>query len=69
MATVEAIVKRGIPYCPRCEKPKLRGTRSDCGVLTSGGFWFSYECACSTKKDRVTVKYHTDSDFRLVVGG
>lgn len=68
MATVKAVVKKGIPYCPKCEQPKLRGTRSDYG-LTEEGFWFSYECQCSTKKDKVTVKYVTDSDFKIAVGG
>lgn len=68
MLTVKAIVKKGIPHCPSCGQPKLRGQRSDYG-LSDKGYWFSYECACSTKKNRVVVKYHTDSDFKLVVGG
>ncbi len=68
MATVNAVIRKGIPYCPRCEQPKQRGQRSDYG-LSDQGFWFSYECQCSTKKDKVTVKYTTDSDFKLAVGG
>lgn len=68
MATVKAIVKKGVPCCPRCNQPKTRGQATDYGV-SDEGFWFSYECQCSTKKAKVTVKYVTDSDFKIAVGG
>ena len=68
MATVKAIVKKGIPCCPKCGQPKQRGQRSDYG-LSDQGFWFSYECTCSTRKNRVIVKYVTDGDFKLAAEG
>jgi hypothetical protein len=68
MATVKAVVNKSIPHCPKCGSPKERNKRSDCGV-SEKGFWFSYECACSTKKARVVVKYYTDGDFKLAAGG
>jgi len=68
MTTVKATVIKGIPHCPKCGQPKLRSQRSDYG-LSDQGFWFSYECTCSTRKNRVIVKYDTDGDFKLAAEG
>jgi hypothetical protein len=63
MPTVNAIIKKKVPYCPQCETPITK--HQDYGV-SDQGFWFSGTCpVCSDKKRKVKVQYFTDSQFNL----
>lgn len=67
MATVEAKVVKGVPRCPHCHEKYFPGVHS---VENYGscddGFWFTYKCQkCSSKKNKVFVKYYTDMNFKV----
>ncbi len=77
MPTIKAVIKKGMPTCPKCGYMYTPDDKHDFGVDGDRGYWFTFVCStCSASKKgkkgkvkstpKTLVKYFADNDFRLI---